>query len=356
MHPNLPVYLTNPAGRPMRGHLDAARRANEAAELAHLQRQEETKHRFQEAMERIKGQHKDLPEELLAMYELVMSQAGGGDYYRAPELPLARQVEQFVRARAYQMPGMYIDRHSAQGSGFEVYDFATLTERADRLIYDPSVHRSPREPAGPRIEIWHGEQSKTVWGEPARALLRWLHYQGVFLVEAARRPCPECGAGEPKDCDTCGGLGWIVPEAEATQPKDTYNFAKDAAGEVNEAFVRSNHRLLDSCLQAMATLQEIKRLCSRRGPLVGDHERLFLGIETLVDGVLPFLESQPAVDTPVPEVGGDPELRAAVERLCEKCHGVGRVHFSEMGGDGPGQSVPCPACDGTGRREDPKPE
>ncbi len=41
-------------------------------------------------------------------------------------------------------------------------------------------------------------------------------------------------------------------------------------------------------------------------------------------------------------------IKETVKQPCEKCGGQGKIHFSEMGGDGPGQSQNCGPCLGTG--------
>jgi len=42
------------------------------------------------------------------------------------------------------------------------------------------------------------------------------------------------------------------------------------------------------------------------------------------------------------------QIKATWVAECDNCHGSGKVHFSEMGGDGPGQSATCSRCKGSG--------
>ena len=51
---------------------------------------------------------------------------------------------------------------------------------------------------------------------------------------------------------------------------------------------------------------------------------------------------------------GDPrQVPGIFADHCFWCSGTGRVAFPEWGGDGPGQSTPCPRCGGTGHLPDP---
>ena len=55
-----------------------------------------------------------------------------------------------------------------------------------------------------------GDPFTELTGPAAVAFVRFLHYLGIFELEAAKKPCPECGEKPPQDCDTCGGLGWVI--------------------------------------------------------------------------------------------------------------------------------------------------
>ncbi len=65
--------------------------------------------------------------------------------------------------------------------------------------------------------------------------------------------------------------------------------------------------------------------------------------------------NQDTIDRLVCESRSNPEpdltaIRKELEKRvpCPKCVGCKLQHFSEMGGDGPGQTIPCSACGGTG--------
>ena len=90
--------------------------------------------------------------------------------------------------------------------GFRMLDFAEMIDGAMKIDYAR---------VSDTISVDRGNYVLLVTGKAVIPFLRYLRYLGIFQVNAARVPCPDCGEKEPCDCETCGGLGWIIPEVTA---------------------------------------------------------------------------------------------------------------------------------------------
>lgn len=210
-------YNYNLAGRPRRADLDRYRKENERAEYEHMIHQQNTNHRLEEALAQIKTKSgESLPPEIGHMLQVLMSVQGSQPFNPPyPNLSLDQAADDFVRNTAMTHPGVYIHR---TGGRVEIYDFAKLIAEANRIVYHPLGDERDRDPVAPTVEVYIPTHT-TIKGEPALAFLAFLHYAGLFLVDEAKRPCPDCTTGPPRDCETCGGLRWIIPEKPANYEK-----------------------------------------------------------------------------------------------------------------------------------------
>jgi hypothetical protein len=88
--------------------------------------------------------------------------------------------------------------------GFVLWDFQSLVADAKAIDFD-------REQGS--ITIHSPGDANVLTGATVMPFLRYLAYLGIFMVDEARKPCPECSSKpEPVNCENCGGLGWIVPD------------------------------------------------------------------------------------------------------------------------------------------------
>lgn len=101
--------------------------------------------------------------------------------------------------------GTFVER--LPRGGFVVWDFPQLLSEAIKVSYDPESKTA-------MIEA-HMDQTE-ISGAALDPFLRYLHYMGVFMVADARKPCPDCIPGPPRDCESCGGLGWVIPDSQGS--------------------------------------------------------------------------------------------------------------------------------------------
>ena len=212
----MPVHIHSPRGRPRQADLDRARKENERAEMEHMLRQESIAHQFEETLEKMRAKSGGVvPEEFAQMMQMLLSLSQMP--FRPPysgSSSLDDMTREFVRRRAADNPGVFV--MGKENGVVEIYDFTSLLARIDQLNYYPEG--DPDEPEGfrakPYVELIRAGEYTILTGGAAKALMGFVHYQGVFLVEDAKRPCPDCASGSPRDCATCGGLRWIIPDAE----------------------------------------------------------------------------------------------------------------------------------------------
>jgi hypothetical protein len=111
----------------------------------------------------------------------------------------AEEMEQL----ADRFAGIYIERTT---KGFRTWNF-------QGLLTGPEITEIECETTGkvPVATLYAGHRViEILEDDVAVAFIRYLHYLGIFELAAAKRPCPDCGNKPPQDCETCGGLGWVL--------------------------------------------------------------------------------------------------------------------------------------------------
>jgi hypothetical protein len=105
---------------------------------------------------------------------------------------------------AYNLfPGTFVEYK--QSGGFIIWDFEEMLRQATKVEYFPHGQKATIENDIGQLEIS---------GRAVEPFLRYLHYIGVFMSDNLRRACPECAPADPKDCENCGGLGWLISDTE----------------------------------------------------------------------------------------------------------------------------------------------
>lgn len=207
--------------RPRAQDLERARRANQQAEYEHFARQTAMKDQLDQVVERIKQSHgSGMPEEFGQMMQVLMSMSMGPFHPPYPEVTMDAALAEFVRGRARALPGIHVSGdYPRMRDEVEIFDFTALVQGATRIRYLPKGDPESDD-APPTVEIWRSDTDvgDYLHGKVAEAFIGYLHYSGLFLVEAAKRPCPDCSDGPLRDCETCGGLRWIIPDEPAAAP------------------------------------------------------------------------------------------------------------------------------------------
>ena len=134
---------------------------------------------------------------------------------KVPDLPSDEELAQNeLEMRAEQFSGSFIQ--TLPNGVTQLLDFSTILQPACQIdivpphleSVDPNVHDIAREvPLSVLVANPMGGRT-TLYGAAAEAFIRYLHYVGVFQLEAAKMKCPQCS--EPCDCPECGGLGWVL--------------------------------------------------------------------------------------------------------------------------------------------------
>jgi hypothetical protein len=171
--------------------IEELKRARERAEMNQIEREVETSDVVNKAVE------KGLPSE---MADLVKHQLGVLTTGFMPEVP---NEETWKRNELDQLAdrfaGYYLEK---KADGWNLLDFGALVECSPSIRYFDSSVTITFE--------FTGGGSTAITGDAALAFIRYLHFIGLFEVENAKRPCPECGDKIPQNCETCGGLGWVI--------------------------------------------------------------------------------------------------------------------------------------------------
>jgi hypothetical protein len=132
----------------------------------------------------------------------------------APPVPTLEQLKrQEIDQAAERWSGVHFELE--ENGGFLCWDFRAMLERSKGLEYHPAYSRQTFTGEEEAIEavvfIDYGTgDMDELRGGAAIAFLRYLRFIGIMEMVEARRKCPDCGDLPPRDCDTCGGLGWVV--------------------------------------------------------------------------------------------------------------------------------------------------
>jgi hypothetical protein len=127
--------------------------------------------------------------------------------------------EKSLHASAYQNVGVFLQWLDPEKKNFKLWDFEALLSMAVGVLYVDGY-----------IVIEMAEEQIRFDADVSAAFMRYLHFLGVFEVDALKQVCPECMArrlhgfvvagapveagGALPDCTRCGGLGWIIPQPE----------------------------------------------------------------------------------------------------------------------------------------------
>jgi hypothetical protein len=153
----------------------------------------------------------DLPEDMQGLRDGIRMMAKAQFGKSFPVLPASEEA--FRAEELEKLSEMFSGSYLQQtASGYKLWDFNKLLQGAISIEFKS-------EPLSVVLDI--GPEVIELVGDDAQvgiALIRYIHHLGVFELEAAKRPCPECSTSEPKDCDTCGGCGWILDSANAETP------------------------------------------------------------------------------------------------------------------------------------------
>jgi hypothetical protein len=186
----------------MRGKVALAemRRRKQEAEFQSFVREQQAK----ALTERINAGEQIDPSVLLEMS--VKSAATLMGHEPPPDDPAGRARQELMQASYEAHVGVFVERLSR---GFTIWDFADIVDGATRIEYDCD----DRGVKGILVSKYQDEIQ--ISGPALIPFLRYLHYLGIFQVEAARTPCPDCSTKEPMNCETCGGLGWLMPQPDS---------------------------------------------------------------------------------------------------------------------------------------------
>lgn len=141
----------------------------------------------------------EMPEEVKAMIEMQLAALAPPEQQHEPptlEQLKCNELEQLADLYA----GSYVSR---EPNGVVVmWDFNYLLAHSGYVEYrGGSVY----------LHVYGKDESPLVlFGKTAEAFIRYLYYLGLFELESNKKPCPDCGSKPPQDCDTCGGLGWVL--------------------------------------------------------------------------------------------------------------------------------------------------
>ena len=202
-----PIYLQG--GRRNRSkQLAQLREAQMQGEMNRMIREQEA---F-EAMDRLA--EKGVPSEMIEFIKIQMRQLVP-PVMTVPSDEELRQKE--LEALADQFAGSFIERD--QNGSLKMWDFLLLLKMST-LIEQIQVNTEAY--TGTLVRLSTENDTVELIGRTADAFLRYLHYIGIFQLEDAKLPCPECTDKPPRDCDVCGGLGWILrpPASSASEVVD----------------------------------------------------------------------------------------------------------------------------------------
>lgn len=163
---------------------------------------------IENALER--AEEKGFPQEIVDLLRLQMGDLMAPEL---PDIPPDKDLEQQeLEQLSEQFIGSYLEK--LPNGGWKAWDFRTLLMSASSAEYIPgfesmSSGTKKHNPAAVYVSLPSGDEI-TMENDVAIAFVRYLHYLGLFRVEKAKRPCPNCGAKEPQDCETCGGIGWVL--------------------------------------------------------------------------------------------------------------------------------------------------
>jgi hypothetical protein len=200
-----------------------SRRRNKAQLIKQMQKlheqQEQAMLERQFKMEELMGKlrESDMPAEIIGMLEMQL-----GILVPPPmEVPDAQKLKaEEMSQLADRFASSFIEKTNL---GWKLWDFNHLLASATRVEYDPLSEeiRSDFTPDGGMVEATGNktplvilycdeDPMQELTGKTALAFIRYLHYLGIFELEAAKKPCPDCGNKPPQDCEICGGLGWVL--------------------------------------------------------------------------------------------------------------------------------------------------
>lgn len=196
MTPNLNPFPAYPAvysrRRSKQKMIEQMQKLHEQWETMALDRQ----FKMQELLQKL--DESGMPAELLSMMKIQLEML-------APPIQEAPSLEKLKSDEMEQLSdrfsGIYIQRN---GDSFKSWNFAGLLAGEDvtAIEFDAGF---------PRAIIYAGDKViECLEGVVAINFVRYLHYTGIFELEAAKKPCPECRNKPPQDCETCGGLGWVL--------------------------------------------------------------------------------------------------------------------------------------------------
>jgi hypothetical protein len=163
------------------------------AEMSQIEREVKTSDVVDKAVD------KGFPAEVGDLLKMQFSNGFGG--FSMPEVPSEdewrkNELEQL----ADRFSGSYVELKP--DGGFKLWDFTFLLSKAATVEYFNATTT---------ITVGFSEGgSVELQGKTAIAFMRYLHFIGIFEVENAKRSCPDCGDKIPQNCETCGGLGWVI--------------------------------------------------------------------------------------------------------------------------------------------------
>jgi hypothetical protein len=174
--------------------MEEMKQLHEQHEQATLERQ----FQLEETLRKMRNMN--VPDEIVEMIEMQLQMM-------APQLPQPPDLE---RLKSYELEQL-ADRFTSSfvektASGLKLWDFKVLLASAGRIEYTPN----PDNLSDVTLFRDDGSLMVSLMGASATAFMRYLHYLGIFELEAAKTPCPDCGDKAPQDCETCGGLGWVL--------------------------------------------------------------------------------------------------------------------------------------------------
>lgn len=190
MVPRNPAYFDFSRRRNRRKLIEDLRAQRLQAEYESIEREVKTSDVVEKAVE------KGFPLEIADLLKMQLNPAGF-----MPQIPdeaawrkneLDQLADRFAGSYIEQLPGGHV----------KLWDFTMIVARSTLMEYSSDLMKVSCDfPEGGGVELN---------GKVALAFIRYLYFIGLFEVENAKRPCPECGDKIPQNCETCGGLGWVI--------------------------------------------------------------------------------------------------------------------------------------------------